>query len=390
LLLPRTSGYRASLSQVGAGTELREPRDSIVQNVPDDRSAAAGEVGLKPDLRDGPPGEGSPPDEPRARPTVRALLALALVAGLVLAGPRAHFDGGWVEPQIGRDVDAYLAAEEDGVADLRPGEAKSVVWIDPETRAPSPVSLVYLHGFSADRHEVEPLVTDLARDLAANAYFARLTGHGDGGRALGDATVADWLADAAEAVAVGARIGQRVVVIGTSTGGTLALWAAGQPEAADRIAALVLISPNLGPRDRAARVLTWPWGGLVARTVAGPERCFEAASAEQERHWTVCYPTRALLPMMALVEHVRAMDLRDIRVPTLLVYSTGDRVVDAGETQRLLATGAGSGPQVYVVEGSGDPQQHVIAGSIMSPGTTGAVRERVMGFLEDVGVVQAR
>jgi len=207
---------------------------------------------------------------------------------------------------------------------------------------------------------------------------------------MGEATVADWLADASEAVAVGARIGRRVVVIGTSTGGTLALWAAARPEAAGRIEALVLISPNLGLHDRTARMLTWPWGGVLARAAVGPERCFEPESPEQALHWTVCYPTSALLPMMALVDHVRSLDLAAIRAPTLLLYAPDDQVVDAEESTRVLAALGGHGPSAYVVEGPGDPAAHVVAGSIMSPGTTDAVRERIVRFLRDAGVTDPR
>jgi alpha-beta hydrolase superfamily lysophospholipase len=326
----------------------------------------------------------------RARGAVLVPVALALLALLALLGPRARFEGGWVEPQIGPDVDAYLAARERAVRGLKAGEAKEVVWSDPEARASTPLSLVYLHGFSADRHEVEPLVTDLGQALGANAFFARLRGHGRDGDALGEARVADWLADASEAVAVGARIGERVVLIGTSTGATLALWAAAQPEATGRVAGLVLISPNLGLRDRSARMLTWPWGGVVARAVAGAERCFEPETPEQALHWTVCYPTRALLPMMALVEHVRSMELERVRVPTLLVYSTSDEVVDARETARVLAALGGDGPAVHVVEDSGDPAHHVLAGSIMSPATTAPIRERIVRFLEDEALRETR
>jgi pimeloyl-ACP methyl ester carboxylesterase len=308
---------------------------------------------------------------------------------VILLGPRARFEGSWIEPSIGPDLDAYLATAESAVPGLKPGEAKSVVWADPATRAATPLSLVYLHGFSADRHEVEPLVSDLAYELAANAYFARLSGHGRDAAALGEAGVSDWVRDVAEAVVVGARIGERVVLMGTSTGATLALWAAAQPEAAGRVAALVLISPNLGLRDRTSRILTWPWGGVIARAVVGPERCFEPQTPDQALHWTVCYPTRALLPMAALVRHVRSMDLAAVKSPTLLVYSPQDRVVDPTETRGVLAGLGGEGPSVYVVDGSGDRAAHVVAGSIMSPETTDAVRERVVDFLERSGVLSA-
>ncbi len=304
---------------------------------------------------------------------------------MVALGPRPRVEEAWTEPVVGTDVAAWLMAREAPVARLRPGEAKSVLWADSATRSRTAVALVYLHGFSADRHEVEPLVSDLARDLRANAYFARLTGHGQDGAAMAESTVEDWLADAAEAVAVGASIGERVVLVGTSTGATLALWAAARPEAADRLAALVLISPNLGLQDRSSRLLLWPWGGVLARAVVGAERCFEPENEAQALHWTVCYPTRALLPMMALVEHVRSQDVGRIRVPTLVVYSQQDAIVDAAETERVLASLGGSGPTFFVVEDSGDPQHHVIAGDIMSPGSTDHVRERTLAFLESTG-----
>lgn len=318
-----------------------------------------------------------------ARTGVGVIAALGAAFAL---GPRARVEDVWREPTIGPDVDAWLAGREAGVPGVRAGEAGSAVWADPAARTRTALAVVYLHGFSADRHEVEPLVSDLARDLGANAYFARLTGHGQDGAALAEATAEEWLADAAAAVAVGARIGERVVLVGTSTGASLALWAAARPEGAGRIAALVLVSPNLGLRDRSAALLTWPWGGLIARAVVGPERCFEPLNAAQAEHWTTCYPTRALLPMAALVAHVRSFDLGGASAPTLVVYSRRDGVVDPGRTERALSAMGGRGPTYFVVDDSGDPESHVIAGDIMSPGTTDRIRERIVAFLDEAGL----
>jgi len=36
---------------------------------------------------------------------------------------------------------------------------------------------------------------------------------------------------------------------------------------------------------------------------------------------------------------------------------------------------------MYVVQGSGDPEQHVVAGAILSPQTTEVVRQRIRAFL---------
>jgi esterase/lipase len=315
----------------------------------------------------------------------KVLIGLVALVALAALGPRARVTPEWVEPTPGVDLDALLSGREATVPGLEAGEAKSVWWADTVGES-TLLSVVYLHGFSADRHEVEPLVSDLARDLGANVYFARLAGHAQGGDAMGAATAEQWLADAAEAVAVGERIGERMVLAGTSTGATLALWAATRPEAAGRIAALVLVSPNLGLRDPAADVMLWPWGGVIARAALGRERCFVPENEAQAMHWTVCYPTRALLPMMALVDHVRSLDFSVVRMPTLVVYSRLDAVVDATRTEETLAVLGGAGPTWHVVEQSGDPANHVIAGDIMSPGTTHAIRERIVAFLVEEGL----
>ena len=313
---------------------------------------------------------------------MRIALTGAVLVLVGLLGPRERFRERWIEPGLRDDLDEYLATAEASVRNLRPGEDRGIVWIDPQARSLTPLALVYLHGFSADRHEVEPLVSQLAAELGANAYFARLRGHGRDGAAMAQATVEDWLADTSEAVAIGARIGERAVLIGTSTGGTLAVWAASREEADGRVAAVVMISPNFHPKDRMSRLLLYPWGGVVARVVLGAEHCFAAQSAEEALHWTTCYPTSALLPMMALVEHVRTVDLSGVNVPTLVMYSPRDQVVDAAETERVVRTLGGADVQVFVYEGAGDPAQHVLAGDILSPESTATIAARVLQFLE--------
>jgi alpha-beta hydrolase superfamily lysophospholipase len=323
-----------------------------------------------------------PTDRSWLRRTRTALLGVPLAfLGAFALGPRVHLEDRWVEPALPVDLDAYLAADERGVRALREGDAKGIVWSDPEMPSVTPLSIVYLHGFSADRHEVEPLVSELANDLGANVFFTRLAGHGQDGAAMGEATAEEWLDDTAEAIAIGGRIGERVVLMGTSTGGTLALWAAARPEAKERIAGLVLISPNVGVQDPAAPILLWPWGGLIGRMVVGPERCFEPHSPEEARHWTTCYPPSALVQMMAVVRRARTLDDASIDAPTLVIYSKGDEVVDPEQTEAVIPRVTASPPTMYVVEGAEDRAQHVIAGAIMSPGATERVRARIRDFL---------
>ena len=310
-----------------------------------------------------------------------------MLALVVLLGPRARVDPGLDVPLpvLPSDLEGWLAAGEARVPDLRPGEEKEIVWFDPAARVRTPLSVVYVHGFSADRHELDPVPADVARGLGANLFHTRLAGHGATPASLGAARAEDWLHDVAEAVAVGAAIGDRVILMGTSTGGTLALWAASRKAWDVPLAALVLVSPNLGPASPLADLLLWPWGNLIVRLVEGEERCFEPANAGQALHWTTCYPSRALLPMMALVHLVRTTDPGSIVTPTLVLLSPHDEVVSGEATRSFLLQGGGKLRRFVELDGSTDPARHVLAGDILSPGMNEVAVGAILDFLTGVG-----
>lgn len=315
----------------------------------------------------------------------RSRLIAAFAAGLVvvaLLGPRARV-GTEVSPvDVPADVDSFLSASEAAVPGLREGDAKRIVWASPEAPAATPLAVVYLHGFSADPHELDPVPQRLADSLGANLFVTRLAGHGlETGDGLGDVTAEDWLHDAEEALAVGERLGGKIILVGTSTGGTLAVWAAARARRRDMIAAVVLVSPNFGLRDRSADVLLWPWGGLLARVAVGPERCWAPLNAEQRRHWTTCYPTRALLPLMALVDMVKGLDPTRVTAPVLVLVSAHDQVVDPGETRLIVPRFGAVVKELVEITGDEEPSHHVLAGDILSPATTDAVTGLMLDFV---------
>jgi len=282
------------------------------------------------------------------------------------------------------DLDQYIASSEAPYSDITPGATKAIIWADSTVREKTPLALVYLHGFSATRQETYPLTENLADSLDANAFLARLRGHGRGSEPFAEASLNDWLNDVAEAIAIGRVLGDRVVLIGTSTGATLAAWAAAHPQLSPDLAALILISPNFRPADPSAAILTWPWGGSIAQLVVGPYREWQPHNEPQGRFWTTRYPTEALLPMAALVKLVSRTDLGAISVPTLVLYSTFDQVVSVDQLVKSASTIGGNGAQVIDVGEVGDPDDHVLAGDILSPDDTDRIATLARDFLRAV------
>lgn len=318
----------------------------------------------------------------RGSPWTPLISGIVLLA--ILLGPRVEVEERWTDFEVGADPEAAVHAGEATVPGLDPAEAKEIVWHEPDLRARTPLSVVYLHGFSADRHELDPLPRLVADALGANLFYSRLAGHGLDGPALAEATVEEWLDDGAQAIAVGRAIGERVILLGTSTGGTLATWVASRDEARDDVAALALLSPNFGLNTPAGGLLLWPWGNLIARAVVGRERCFEPVNEAQREHWTTCYPVEATLPMMAMVELTTSGDLDRVRAPALFVYSAQDLVVSPEAALRTLDRLGSTEKRAVEIAGAERGGYHINAGDIVSPETTDEVAGIVIDFLREV------
>ncbi|MEH6721387.1 MAG: alpha/beta fold hydrolase [Aurantimonas endophytica] len=310
------------------------------------------------------------------------LLALA-IAAVWFAGPREPADlTVTFDPSvIGSDPEAYLARTEADVPNLRPNAQKEIVWAFPASRARTPLAIVYVHGFSAAKGETRPLADEVARALGANLFYTRLAGHGRDGAAMEQASVNDWINDLAEAVAVGRTIGNRVIVIATSTGATLAATGAAKGGFMQDVAGLVLISPNFGLLDRWSFALDLPFVREILPLFGGDTYGFETASPAQAENWTTRYPISALAPMGALVRAARSADFQAVLTPLLVLYSRSDAIVDPAATEVVVAEWAGPAEAVEIT-GSGDPANHVLAGDILSPQTTADVAARITAWIK--------
>lgn len=312
-----------------------------------------------------------------------AIVVLFLVLTFFV-GPRVAVDTTItpVELTTGTAVE-YIRQNEAAVEGLRPGTEKEVVWAGRAGRR-TPISIVYIHGFSATKEEIRPVPDLVARQIGANIFYTRLTGHGVPGWKLGSVQVQDWVNDVTEAIAVGEAIGERVILMGTSTGGTLAAWAATEPELAENLAAVVLVSPNFGPDDKRADMLLWPWGRQILHAVQGDTFRWDPENDNHDRFWTRAYPTDALLPMMATVRMARKADLESLQIPVFVAWSPGDRVVDPSRTVEAISRLDSVRVDTMVVLDSQDRNQHVIAGDILSPNTTDKVVGRIVAFIRGV------
>lgn len=314
---------------------------------------------------------------------LRWLLALVAILGLIwLVAPQEPVDRqiSFDASTLGADLDAHLAASEAQFTDIIPGAKKRIVWAGAKG-AKTPLALVYLHGFSATAEEIRPVPDEVAKALGANLYFTRLTGHGRTGDAMAEARAGDWLEDTAEAIAIGRQLGDKVVLVGTSTGATLAALAATDPALADGVAGIVMVSPNFKVASAAAVILDLPFARYWGPMVAGKTRSFEPVNKDHAAYWTTSYPTVALFPMAALLREARTEDYGQAKMPLLVIYSPDDKVIDPAAIAPITdAWGGAVQLEALTMAAGDDPYAHVIAGDILSPGQTEAVVALITGW----------
>jgi pimeloyl-ACP methyl ester carboxylesterase len=317
-----------------------------------------------------------------------------IVAGLVLLcasvwtlAPRepASLDIAFDEAVLGDDIPAYLAIREARFDNITPNVAKQIIWAGAPQQK-TPLSIIYIHGFSASSAEIRPVPDQLAASLGANLFYTRLRGHGRGAAAMAEAEVADWMYDIGEALAIGRRLGDKTIVISTSTGSTISAAAALDPALSAHVKGFIFVSPNFGINNPFAGLLTWPWAHHWVPLILGDTRQSPPRNALNARYWTTIYPTTALLPMAALVKAVVNADVSAVQTPALFYYSLEDQVVDPARTIEIINRWGGAATSITVTMGAEDDEfSHVIAGDIVSPGQTDTATTAMHDWIKGLG-----
>lgn len=203
---------------------------------------------------------------------------------------------------------------------IKPGNEAEIVWADSTNHQQTEYAVVYLHGFSASKEEGNPVHINFARSIKANLYLARLADHGIDTIAPMQYFTAEKLWETAkEAFAIGKKLGKKVILVGTSTGGTLALQlAATYPE----VHSLILLSPNIEIKDNKVWLLNNPWGLQIARKVSGgDERVLDGKTPIYKKFWYDHYRLESVVQLQELLESAMTKQtFEKVKQPTLMLY----------------------------------------------------------------------
>ena len=313
------------------------------------------------------------------------LMAIAYLLGPTPATPVFKLSLPSVR-DTGRVLQDWVALKEARVK-LKPDNQARIVWANDSLKNRTAYAVVYLHGFSASQKEGDPVHRDFARRYGCNLYLSRLDGHGvDTTDPLADMTAESLWESAKEAYAVGKQLGDKVILMATSNGGTLALMlAARYPE----ISGLLLMSPNIAINDPNAFLLNNHWGLQLARLVK-KSNFIEPADkrAEALQYWSAPYRLEGAVQVEELLEdNMLPTTFAAVKQPTLMLYYYKDEehqdpVVKVSAMKEMfeeLGTPA-SLKRAVAIPNAGD---HVIGSSLKSKDVP-TVEAEMIKFAEGV------
>ncbi len=247
--------------------------------------------------------------KPRRRPLnyLKILRNVGILTGLLalayVLGPKPEFPILSLElPKVPEapQLVTYVAQKEASFP-VKPGNEARIVWADTPGKV-TDYAFVYLHGFTASAEEGEPLHRETAARYKANLYIARLPEHGvKSENPMENYTIVNQWEGASEALAIGLKLGKKVILMGTSTGGTLALMLAEHYKS--KVHSLLLFSPNIRVNDPNAHLLNDHWGKQLATLVLGGNQ-YQVPNPNQsaQAFWHTRYSINALVELQEMLE----------------------------------------------------------------------------------------
>lgn len=318
-----------------------------------------------------------------------AILLLLLI--VYLCGPKVSFDKivdspptKWATMPLEK-LDQAIADKEATIKDLKPDNQARIVWQD-STKSRTGIAVCYLHGFSASQEEGDPVHQTIADTLGANMFLSRLYDHGRSDiNSFQNMTPQQLIDSANEAIDIASRLGDTLLVVSCSTGGTLSAYLASKR---DDIDALVMYSPNIDLYDKRSELLLMPWGEQIAKVVYGGDYSDHDYTPKQAQYWNKLYHIDATFMMRNMLDQTMTDEVfKKIDIPVFLGYyyedeEHSDHVVSVQAMRdfyQTISTPKSQKMEVAFIT----PRKHVLSSYLFSQ-DVGVVIDSTVSFIDKV------
>ncbi len=226
-----------------------------------------------------------------------------------------------------KDVEAFVREKESKLI-IKPDNQSRIIWANDSLKNKTPYCLLYLHGFAACWYEGNPVNIDFAKRYGMNLYAPLLASHGlETVEPLIDMTPDRLYESVKEALVVAQSMGRKVILMGTSTGCTLALKLASEfPQMMD---GLILLSPNIALFSPLAAIGNKRWGLQLGRLVYQSNyRVLKTKFPEECQYWNCKQRLEAGIYLQQLIEAtMNKKTFSKVNQPVLMAYYYKDKAL---------------------------------------------------------------
>lgn len=291
------------------------------------------------------------------------------------------------EIQSIKNIESIIHNKEISNKNIKPNNQAKIIWSENYKEKQSPIAFVYLHGFGASSREGEPIMSKLSKKYNANVYLSRLKEHGINREdSFKNLTPENYLETAKEALLIGKLIGEKVILVSTSTGGSLSLKLASEDSS---VAGLIMYSPFIDLKNPAFKMIVTQEGkaGFIKMN-KGSEIMKQERPKEEAKYWSTIYHVdgyESLIKM--IINNMTPETFSKVKVPAFVGYyykneEKQDQVVSVPAILKMF-DGLGTSANKKVKKAFPEAGNHVIGCDLRSKDWQNVYNQTV-AFIDDV------
>ena len=271
-----------------------------------------------------------------------------------------NFKEVFIPSDIGLDV--YLKNSEISLGDVPEEAQKKIIWSN-EEKNKTEIAIAFLPGFSTTNFQQKEFFDKLSKELDANIFLSRLSGHGREYPGSKQMSAENYLNDTSEAIEIAKRIGNKVILIGFSLGGALTTAASFDNELSKDLHGVVLFAPAYAGTVRNYSMWFYAMSFLDKINLDCNDYINDQKKYDCTKYSTNVFETSDGVQGGHIMSAVAEKDFSANKVPALSFFDYDDDVLNSYETKKRMDKWGNKKSKTIIIEsGEKDITQHFIVG----------------------------
>ena len=259
-------------------------------------------------------------------------------------------------------LDSYLKNSEISLGDVPEEAEKKIIWSNTEKNK-TEIAIAFLPGFSTTNFQQKEFFDKLSKELDANIFLSRLSGHGREYPGSKQMSAENYLKDTSEAIEIAKRIGKKVILIGYSLGGALTTAASFDEKLSKDLHGVVLFAPAYVGTIRNISLWLYAMSFLDKINHDCNDYINDQKKYDCTKYSTKVFETSDGVQGGHIMSAVAEKDFSANKVPALSFFDYDDDVLNSHETEKRLNKWGNKKSKIVIIEsGEKDITQHFIVG----------------------------